>query len=134
MRNWRFLLWAGMVLMLGIGVIASLRFDAAFAAPQAGVPPTQGAPGAVTANQANTGPLGGCVTTTYNSADVPRSIGPDLGTVTTSTLTIADNINISTIEVVGLVISHTYPPDLDVYLIHPSGVISVELFTDVCAG
>jgi subtilisin-like proprotein convertase family protein len=75
-----------------------------------------------------------CVTQVYTSTDVPKPIGPDAGTVTTSTLTISDNITIGSIEVVNLVISHTYPADLDAYLIHPSGTISVELFTDVCGG
>jgi subtilisin-like proprotein convertase family protein len=71
--------------------------------------------------------------TNYTSTDVPKQIGPNAGTVTTSTLTVPDNMVIDKVEVTNIVITHTYPADMDVFLISPTGT-RVELFTDVCGG
>jgi RHS repeat-associated protein len=58
-------------------------------------------------------------------------IGPNAGTVMTSTLLIPNNFVLGDVEVTGVAISHTYPSDLDVFLISPAGT-RAELFTDVC--
>jgi subtilisin-like proprotein convertase family protein len=115
-----------MAVLVSIGALAS----ATFAAPPAGAPLPQGAPNAGSVDQAKSAPMGGCTTATYNSTDVPRTIA-DLSTVT-STLTIAEAVNISTIEVVGVSISHTFASDLVITLVSPSN-ITVTLMSHVCS-
>jgi predicted extracellular nuclease/subtilisin-like proprotein convertase family protein len=77
-------------------------------------------------------PTAACAIVEIASKDVPKTIGPNLGTVTTSTLTVAQSLIIDKIEVVGVNITHTFANDLDVFLINPSRTITVELFTDLC--
>jgi subtilisin-like proprotein convertase family protein len=67
----------------------------------------------------------------YSSTGVPRPI-PDLVPVS-STLTVNNGPTISSIEVVNLGIEHTWPEDMDVYLVSPAGT-RVQLFTDICGG
>ncbi len=112
--RWRVLLPA-LILLLGVGFTASVTLAS---------PPAQPAQHATQA-QANA-PL-----TTYMSTDVPKTI---TGTNTvTSTLTIIDVQVITSLDVVGLTISHTFPGDLNVYLISPLGT-RVQLFNNVCGG
>ncbi len=110
--RWRVLLPA-LVLLLGVGFTASVTLAS---------PPAQPAQHATQAHIA--APL-----TTYTSTDVPKIL---TGTVT-SALTITDVSLISTIDVVGLTIKHTFPGDLNVYLISPVGT-RVQLFNNVCGG
>ncbi len=65
----------------------------------------------------------------YVSTDVPKQI-PDPGTVL-STLTVSGGSTISSIEVTGITIAHTYASDLNVYLISPQGT-RVALFIHKC--
>jgi subtilisin-like proprotein convertase family protein len=65
----------------------------------------------------------------YVSTDVPKQI-PDPGTVL-STLTVSGGSAISSIEVTGVTIAHTYASDLSVYLISPQGT-RVSLFIHKC--
>ncbi|MGH2356927.1 MAG: proprotein convertase P-domain-containing protein [Candidatus Limnocylindria bacterium] len=67
--------------------------------------------------------------TIYTSTDVPKSIGPNAGTITTSVLNVPDSGSITDVNV-NLTIRHTFDADLDVFLSSPGGTI-VELFTDV---
>ncbi len=71
-----------------------------------------------------------CGPVTYVNTDAPRAI-PDNGTIR-SLLSIPDGPIISQIEVVNANFGHTFPADLDVFLVSPSGT-RVELFTDVCS-
>jgi subtilisin-like proprotein convertase family protein len=68
---------------------------------------------------------------TYLSTDVPKAI-PNSGAVT-STLTIASGPTITSIDVVSLSITHTFPADLNVVLISPHGT-HVTLFSAICGG
>jgi subtilisin-like proprotein convertase family protein len=112
--------------------IGSFRF------PNCGNPPPTGTP--PTATPTNTPTNTPIPTATpacsnvYNSTAGSQLI-PDAAGLTslTSTITIANGPTIAGLEVVNLGIEHTWPEDLDVYLISPSGV-RIELFTDVCAG
>jgi len=113
-RGW-FLLLA-LALLLG-GVLPA---RAAFASTGVAAPPQR--PGAA----APTGPL-----TIYPSTDVPKSI-PFNGTVT-STLNIPLAGMITSIEVAGVTITHTFPGDLQVYLKSPAGT-EVMLLDHMCAG
>jgi subtilisin-like proprotein convertase family protein len=72
---------------------------------------------------------GVCQITGYKSVDVPKTIGPT--NPVTSTLTITGSGVLDKVEVAGIVITHSYASDLDVYLISPQGT-RVELFTDIC--
>jgi len=67
-------------------------------------------------------------TTSTNDTEMP--VGPDLGSVTESIITITEN-NIITDVNVTLNINHTFVADLDVKLIGPDGTTEVILFTDV---
>jgi subtilisin-like proprotein convertase family protein len=64
--------------------------------------------------------------------DTEQPVGPNLGTVTNSVITIADDVNIEDVNVT-LNIEHTFDADLDVVLIGPDGT-TVELFSDVGGG
>ncbi|RMH69136.1 MAG: hypothetical protein D6675_13500, partial [Gemmatimonadetes bacterium] len=68
---------------------------------------------------------GGVSAVTYTSTDVPKSIGPNAGTITTSTITIADSAMITDVNVT-INLNHTYDEDLEIKLINPYGV-SIEL-------
>jgi len=110
--RWRVLLPA-LVLLLGVGFMASVTLASPAAQP------------AQHATQARAAaPL-----TTYISTDVPK---PITGTITSS-LTIVDAQVISSLDVVGLAITHTFPGDLNVFLISPLGT-RVQLFNNVCGG
>ncbi len=69
--------------------------------------------------------------TTYLSTDVPKTL-PVTGTVT-SALTITDVSLITTLDVVSVTISHTFPGDLNVYLVSPLNT-RVQLFNNACGG
>lgn len=69
--------------------------------------------------------------TVYSSQDVPVFICDECTVM--SSLTVPGGGTIAAVEVVNLRVSQTYPADLDVYLISPSGT-RVELFTDKCGG
>ncbi|MCB9857854.1 MAG: thrombospondin type 3 repeat-containing protein [Phycisphaerales bacterium] len=66
--------------------------------------------------------------TTYASADVPQVIPTGPGMVM-STLMVPDNPRIDKLRV-SIELTHTFMPDLDVYLISPAGN-AVGLFTDI---
>jgi predicted extracellular nuclease/plastocyanin/subtilisin-like proprotein convertase family protein len=85
----------------------------------------------VTGTATRTSTPGVCQITEYKSSDVPKTIGPT--NPVTSTLTITGSGALDKVEVSGIVITHTYASDLDVYLISPQGT-RVELFTDICGG
>lgn len=75
--------------------------------------------------------LGGMATasaTVYTSTDVPVAI-PDLATVF-STITITDSFLITDINVTFGELLHTFDNDLDIFLIGPDGLTTVELTTD----
>ena len=67
------------------------------------------------------------------SANVPLPIGPDAGTVTTSTVTYPLAFPIVSAVVRDLNGEHTFTSDLDVTLISPAGT-PVTLFADECSG
>ncbi len=70
--------------------------------------------------------------TTFTSSDVPKTIGPALGT-TSSTLVIPGTVTSSISDInATIVLTHTAMPDLDVNLVGPTGV-NVPLFTDIGA-
>ena len=64
------------------------------------------------------------------STDVPKIIGPDAGTITTSTINVLPPFLVADVDVT-LDITHSFALDLDVFLIHPDGVTMVELLTAV---
>src|SRR5690242_21684085 len=101
-RGWLLLL--ALALLLG----GLLTARAAFASSGVAAPPR--GPGASTPAAPRT---------VYLSTDVPKSI-PVSGTVT-STLTIPVGGAITSIDVVSMTITHTFPGDLKVYLISPMG-------------
>ncbi|HNS01925.1 MAG TPA: proprotein convertase P-domain-containing protein, partial [Anaerolineae bacterium] len=70
--------------------------------------------------------------TTFTSTDVPKAIGPGVGT-TTSTITVPGTVT-SSIEDVNatIVLTHTNMLDLDVTLVGPT-MVSTPLFTDIGA-
>ncbi|MBE2232893.1 MAG: proprotein convertase P-domain-containing protein, partial [Anaerolinea sp.] len=68
--------------------------------------------------------------TTFTSSDVPKAIGPGVGT-TTSTITVPGAVTSSITDInATIVLTHTNMPDLDVSLVSPTAV-NVPLFTDV---
>jgi subtilisin-like proprotein convertase family protein len=119
--------------------VGSFRFPSCGAGPPTptvtGTPPTAVPTHSPTASRTSTAtptpsPTAVCVLA-YQSGDVPKII-PDVITVTSS-LNIQSGPIISRVDVVGLAIGHTWPEDLDVFLVSPAGT-RVELFTDVCGG
>src|SRR5688572_2268599 len=58
------------------------------------------------------------------------TIGPNAGTLTTSTIVVPAHANIASLNV-GLMLAHTFANDMDVTLTSPAGTV-VELFTDMC--
>jgi subtilisin-like proprotein convertase family protein len=106
------------ILAPGLALLAGVAFSGTIALAGAAHGPTAG--------HAVAGPL-----TTYMSTDVPKPI-PDSGTVT-STLLIPAVGTVSTLDVVGLTISHTLPADLRLVLISPIGT-RVTLFSNQCGG
>ena len=70
--------------------------------------------------------------TTFTSSDVPKAIGPGVGT-TTSTITVPGTVTSSITDInATIVLTHSLMADLDVNLVGPTGV-NVPLFTDVGA-
>ncbi|MFL5731952.1 MAG: proprotein convertase P-domain-containing protein [Chloroflexia bacterium] len=67
----------------------------------------------------------------YQSADVPKTIVEVL--TITSSLTVNNGPVIASVQVTGVTIDHTYPSDLTVALITPSGT-RVQLFGGICDG
>lgn len=66
-----------------------------------------------------------------SQSDAPGSpVGPNAGTVTTSTVTFTDDFVVEDVNVT-LNITHTWNADLDVRLIAPDGTTSIVLFQDV---
>ena len=114
--RWWFLLPV-LALLIGVGLTTRAAFAGTGVSSPAASPPGQPAPAR---------PL-----TNYMSTDVPKTL-PVTGTVT-STLLVPDVSVITSIDVVGVVISHTYPGDLNVYLISPLGT-QVQLLGGTCGG
>ncbi len=70
--------------------------------------------------------------TTFTSADVPKTIGPGVGTAT-STIVVPGTVTSSITDInATIVLTHTNMPDLDVTLVGPTAV-STPLFTDIGA-
>ncbi|MBT8274026.1 MAG: proprotein convertase P-domain-containing protein, partial [Bacteroidia bacterium] len=72
-----------------------------------------------------------CATT--SSTDTPIAVGPNGGTVTTSVINIADDFVVDDVNV-SINISHTWVGDLDITLLHPDGITSVELMPNNTCG
>jgi MYXO-CTERM domain-containing protein len=70
--------------------------------------------------------------TTYTSADIPKTIGPNDNQPASSSITIPGNPRIADIDV-SIQLNHTKVEDLDVHLISPAGNTN-GLFTDIGAG
>ena len=69
---------------------------------------------------------------TVQSTNVGLPIGPNAGTVTTSTLQVTQAFAITSTRVLGLAGDHTYSGDLEVSLVSPTGT-QVDLFSDLCS-
>lgn len=103
--------------------IGSFRFPGCGTAPTATPVPTS-----------TSTPVPAACGDTYNSTDVPKVIPDTGGTISVnSTLAIQNGPTIGGLEVVNLKLEHTWPEDLDVFLISPSGT-RIELFSDICGG
>src|SRR5688500_16491208 len=115
--------------------IGSFRFPGCGVTPtptMTGTPPTATPEPTFTPTPIPTAPP--ACSDTYNSTDVPKVIPDGGGTVSVNSfLTIENGPTIGSLEVINLRLEHTWPEDLDVFLISPSGV-RVELFTDICGG
>lgn len=72
----------------------------------------------------------GTTCTTYESIDVPKTLGPGTGTAT-STITVPGNPRIADLDLT-ISLTHANLPDLDVHLVSPQGNDN-GLFTDVGA-
>ncbi len=75
---------------------------------------------------------GNIVTETFVSTDVPKAIGPNSGTITVSSLTIAAQGEVADINVVDMRGAHTYVGDVSFRLISPSGRAEVVLIDQAC--
>lgn len=84
-----------------------------------------------TATPTPTGSVGPVCEVDEQAGGLPTAI-PDEQQIT-STIDVNANATVSRVEVTGITIAHSYPADLDVYLISPQGT-RVELFTDLCVG
>ena len=71
-----------------------------------------------------------CTDLSYNSVDVPKTIGTTPVTIT-STLTISDFGSISDLNIINLDISHTYTSDLTIKISSPSGT-TIDLMNSPC--
>jgi subtilisin-like proprotein convertase family protein len=70
--------------------------------------------------------------TTFTSTDVPKLLGPGVGTAT-STITVPNTVTSSITDInATIVLTHTNMPDLDVTLVGPTAA-STALFTDIGA-
>lgn len=68
---------------------------------------------------------------TSPSADVPKSVGPNGGTITLSTVVITADGIVSDVNVTNINITHTFSGDLDIDLMSPSGT-TVKLHDSEC--
>ena len=71
-----------------------------------------------------------CTDSSYNSSDIPKSIGTSPVTIT-STLTINDFGTISDLNIVNLDITHTYTSDLTIQITSPGGT-TINLMNNPC--
>ncbi|HSH03486.1 MAG TPA: M4 family metallopeptidase [Anaerolineae bacterium] len=69
--------------------------------------------------------------TTYTSTDVPKTVGPNNGTSTSSVVTVADIGTIVDVNVLNLAGTHTYINDLDFNLISPAAT-AVQIMAQSC--